>query len=76
VAAVNRIGQEGDTLFWGRSFAANPYGEVMAEGSTTEEDITIVTCDLELQEDFRRIWPFFRDRRIDSFDGLRDRWGS
>jgi N-carbamoylputrescine amidase len=76
VAAVNRIGQEGDTLFWGRSFAANPYGEVIAEGSTTEEDITIVTCDLELQEEFRRIWPFFRDRRIDSFDGLKDRWGS
>ena len=76
VAVVNRIGQEGDTLFWGRSFAANPYGEVIAEGSTTEEEITIVTCDLELQEEFRRIWPFFRDRRIDSFDGLKDRWGS
>ena len=76
VAAVNRVGQEGDTLFWGRSFVANPYGEVIAEGSTTEEQVTIVTCDLDMQEEFRRIWPFFRDRRIDSFDGLKDRWGS
>ena len=76
VAAVNRIGQEGDTLFWGRSFVSNPYGEVIAEGSTTEESITLATCDLDIQEEFRRIWPFFRDRRIDSFDGLKDRWGS
>ncbi len=76
VAAINRVGQEGDTLFWGRSFVTNPYGEVIAEGSTTEEQVTIVTCDLDMQEEFRRIWPFFRDRRIDSFDGLKDRWGS
>lgn len=76
VAAVNRIGQEGDTLFWGRSFVSNPYGEVIAEGSTTEEGVTLATCDLDVQEEFRRIWPFFRDRRIDSFDGLKDRWGS
>ncbi len=75
VAAINRIGQEGDTLFWGRSFVANPYGEVLAEASTDQEEVLIASCDLTEQEDFRRIWPFFRDRRIDSFGPLQERWG-
>ena len=75
VAAVNRVGQEGDTLFWGRSFVSDPYGQVIAETSTTEEEVGIVQCDLQVIEDFRRIWPFFRDRRIDSFAGLQSRWG-
>ncbi|MGY8687811.1 MAG: nitrilase-related carbon-nitrogen hydrolase, partial [Verrucomicrobiales bacterium] len=76
VAAVNRVGQEGDILFWGRSFVSDPYGQVIAETSTTEEEIGIVECDLQVIEDFRRIWPFFRDRRIDSFAGLQERWGN
>lgn len=74
-AAINRVGQEGDTLFWGRSFVASPYGQVIAEASTTEEEVLIVECDLGVMEEFRRIWPFFRDRRIDSYSGLEARWG-
>ncbi len=35
----------------------------------------IVPCDLKAVEDFRRIWPFFRDRRIDSYQGVTQRWG-
>ncbi len=76
VAVVNRIGREGDTLFWGRSFVANPYGEILTEASTTEEGVAIAQCDLNLMKEFRRIWPFFRDRRTDSFAGLQERWGS
>ena len=68
------IGQEGDTLFWGRSFVANPYGEVIAEASESDEEILLATCDLEQLEEFRRTWPFFRDRRIDSFGPLTERW--
>ena len=74
VAAANRVGKQGDTLFWGQSFVSNPYGEVIAEASDSDSQILVVDCDLAQQEEFRRIWPFFRDRRIDSFAPLQKRW--
>ncbi len=74
VAAVNRVGTEEETEFWGQSFVANPYGEIIAKGSVTDEEVLIVPCDLKALEDFRRIWPFFRDRRIDSYQDLTKRW--
>lgn len=69
-AAVNRVGQEGDTRFWGSSFVADYYGERMAEGDTRQTGIITADCDLQALEDHRRMWPFFRDRRIDSYGGL------
>ena len=74
VAAVNRVGVEEESEFWGQSFVANPYGEIVAKGSVTNEEVMIVPCDLKAVEDFRRIWPFFRDRRIDSYQGITQRW--
>ena len=73
VAAVNRIGVEGETEFWGQSFVANPYGELIAKASADREETLIVPCDLKLQSDFRRIWPFFRDRRIDAYTDIAQR---
>ena len=70
VAAINRVGVEDGTEFWGQSFAANPYGEVVARASADNEETLIVPVDEKLIRDFRRIWPFFRDRRIDAYDGL------
>ena len=46
VAAVNRVGREGDTEFWGGSFIANPYGKILAQSSSTETETLIHTCDL------------------------------
>lgn len=74
VAAVNRTGFQDDTEFWGQSFVANPYGEIVAKGSVESEEVVIVTCDLQAVEDFRRIWPFFRDRRIDTYAPLTKRY--
>ncbi len=74
VAASNRIGREGDTIFWGQSFVSNPYGEVLSRTSADEESAEAIVCDLEQLEEFRNIWPFFRDRRIDSYDPLLKRW--
>lgn len=74
LAAVNRVGIEEESEFWGQSFVANPYGEIVARGSVSEEEVMVVPCDLKAVEDFRRIWPFFRDRRIDSYDGITQRW--
>jgi len=74
VAASNRVGREGDTVFWGQSFVSNPYGEVIARAPVEEETSLAVECDLEQLEEFRNIWPFFRDRRIDSYDPILKRW--
>lgn len=74
VAAVNRTGSEGDTEFWGRSFVANPYGEIVAKASTENPEILFHEVDFADVEAFRRIWPFFRDRRIDAYGEIVKRW--
>ena len=74
VVSVNRVGREGDVRFWGQSFVADPFGRVIAQASSTEEEILVVECDLEEIERTRRLWPFLRDRRIDAYDGLLRRW--
>lgn len=73
VAACNRIGTEGATEFWGQSFVADFYGQVVARAAADEEEVLFADCDLKSLEATRRIWPFFRDRRIDSFEGLTKR---
>jgi N-carbamoylputrescine amidase len=73
VATVNRTGIEGDTEFWGQSFVADFYGQVLERAPVDVEAIVFADCDLKALEATRRIWPFFRDRRIDSFDGLNRR---
>lgn len=77
VAAVNRCGVEkivGDGLeFWGHSFVADPFGRVMVEAQQ-EETILYYDCDPVLQEETRRNWPFLRDRRIDAFSPILNRF--
>jgi N-carbamoylputrescine amidase len=70
VAATNRVGTEGRTQFWGQSFVSDPYGEIVARASVEKEEVLVADCDLAKQREFRRIWPFFRDRRIDAFGDL------
>jgi N-carbamoylputrescine amidase len=80
VAAVNRVGHErpaagGDGLeFWGGSFLCDPQGVILAEASTDHEEILYGTVDLAHLEDVRRNWPFLRDRRIDAYNGIEQRF--
>ncbi len=81
VVAVNRVGHEADPSgqtngirFWGNSFVAGPQGELLAELSNNDEEIRIVEIDKTRSENVRRWWPFFRDRRIDAFGGLTERF--
>jgi N-carbamoylputrescine amidase len=78
VAAVNRIGFEGPAdrglEFWGTSFLSDPFGRVLAQASTDREEILLGEVDSRLQDEVRRNWPFFRDRRIDAYGGLTARW--
>ena len=76
VAVVNRVGTEDSLEFWGNSFVADPFGEVIARAGASAEEILIADCDLSLIEETRRNWPFLRDRRIDAYGDLLRRFRS
>jgi N-carbamoylputrescine amidase len=59
--------------FWGGSFVADPFGQVIAEASHENEETLIVECDPRRIEDTRRNWPFLRDRRIDAYGAITQR---
>jgi N-carbamoylputrescine amidase len=81
VIAVNRVGHEqdwtgvtGGIQFWGQSFIAGPQGEVLYLASPDQEENVVFDLDTSRTEAVRRIWPFFRDRRIDFYKGLTERY--
>jgi len=81
VAAVNRVGHEklvgapGQGIeFWGSSFLSDPFGMVLAEAAVDREEILFGEIDLDRIEEVRRNWPFLRDRRIDAYAGLDQRF--
>ncbi|HEY1219608.1 MAG TPA: carbon-nitrogen hydrolase [Bryobacteraceae bacterium] len=77
VAAANRVGYEGPPErgleFWGGSFVADPFGQMLAEAGHEKEETLIVECDPRRIEDVRRNWPFLRDRRIDAYQPILSR---
>jgi N-carbamoylputrescine amidase len=81
VAVVNRVGFEGGLVkgdagleFWGNSFVADPFGKVVSQASDNRDEILVVECDPARSEDTRRNWPFLRDRRIDAYQPILNRW--
>ena len=81
VITVNRTGHETDPSgqtngiqFWGNSFVAGPQGELLTVFPNYEEEVRVVEIDKGRSENVRRWWPFFRDRRIDAFKGLTERF--
>ena len=81
VAAVNRVGHEilggvgGDGIeFWGQSFVVGTSGEILAKASADSEEILIVPVDFAKVDDTRTHWPFLRDRRIDAYGSLDQRF--
>jgi N-carbamoylputrescine amidase len=78
VAAVNRVGVEGPPdaalEFWGHSFVADPFGRMIARAPVDQEETLIVECDPALVEQTRREWPFLRDRRVDAYGPILNRW--
>lgn len=73
VASINRVGQEGEISFWGHSFVSGPFGQLQAEAGTGEE-ILVSEIELSKIENQRREWPFFRDRRIDTYEPVLKRF--
>lgn len=73
VASVNRVGTENDLSFWGHSFVAGTFGEIISQADESEQ-ILISECDFSRIEKQRQIWPFYRDRRIDSYNPILERY--
>jgi len=81
VVSVNRVGFEPDPSrqtrgiqFWGSSFVAGPQGELLYRASENEEETAIIDVDLAHSENVRRWWPFLRDRRIESYSPILNRF--
>jgi agmatine deiminase len=70
VAAVNRVGEEGWLDFWGGSFVCDSFGKVLAEASTTKEEIVIANLDLSKNKKIQEGWGFLRNRRPDTYKPL------
>ncbi len=80
IASVNRTGFEkspdgkSGIQFWGKSFISNTYGEILAQAPQDEEYILISEINLREVEETRKVWPFFRDRRVDSYKDIKKIW--
>lgn len=81
VIVANRTGFEASPVkgdpgiqFWGQSFITGPQGEILAQAGSDEEQTLSVELDLHRTEQVKRIWPYFRDRRIDAYQDLDKRW--
>lgn len=81
VVTVNRVGHEDDPSgltngiqFWGSSFIAGPQGEMLYRADNIKEETAIVDVDLAHSENVRRWWPFLRDRRIDAYQKILNRF--
>lgn len=81
VIVANRVGFEESKIkgdpgidFWGHSFICGPQGEILAQASDDEPQLLTAEIDMERCENVRRIWPYFRDRRIDAYQDLTKRW--
>ena len=81
VISVNRVGHEPDPsgqtqgiLFWGNSFIAGPQGELLAQASNDRAENLVIEVDLARSEQVRRWWPFLRDRRIDAYENIVERY--
>ena len=76
VVSVNRVGleQDGAMKFWGGSFISNPFGRILSQASTDQEEVIVQEIDTDKTESYRTHWPFLRDRRIDSYQPITKRF--
>lgn len=80
VIVANRVGLEPDPAggagiqFWGTSFIAGPQGEILGRSGHSDEETLVVSVSRQRTDAVRRIWPYFRDRRIDAYGELVKRW--
>lgn len=74
VISVNRVGKESGQQFWGGSFVANPFGTILYQASHDKEEVFVQEIDTDLTGHYRSVWPFLRDRRIDTYEPITRRF--
>jgi N-carbamoylputrescine amidase len=74
VVSVNRTGQEGEMQFWGGSFISDPFGSLLYQAPHDREEVHVQEIDLGRIDETRVHWPFLRDRRIDSYKPILNRF--
>lgn len=74
VVSVNRVGIEGEMKFWGGSFVSNPFGRLLYKAGHEEEVVHVQEIDLAASDSYRTHWPFLRDRRIDTYQPILQRF--
>jgi N-carbamoylputrescine amidase len=70
VGAINRVGVEAPWNigeFYGKSYFCNPRGKIIAQGSRDQSELVVADLDLEMIQEVRRTWQFFRDRRPETY---------
>ncbi len=73
IAASNRVGTEAPWnigKFYGNSYICNPRGQLLSCASEDEDELVVADCDLDLIEEVRRTWQFYRDRRPDTYEDM------
>ena len=70
VAAVNRVGEEGELKFWGGSFVSDSFGQMLKEASSESEETLIVEVDLEKNKRIQEGWGFLENRKPDTYRAL------
>lgn len=74
VVSVNRVGNEKEMQFWGGSFVADPQGALLCLASHEKEEVIVQEVNLKDSDYYRTHWPFLRDRRIDSYEPILQRY--
>jgi N-carbamoylputrescine amidase len=74
VMAVNRVGREKLTRFWGSSFVCDPAGKILVQADEEKDDVKVTSIDLTSIDSQRTHWPFFRDRRVDTYKSIEKKW--
>jgi agmatine deiminase len=70
VAAVNRVGEEGELKFWGSSFVCDSFGKVLKRASEEREEVLVAELDLGKNKKIQESWGFLRNRRPDTYGSL------
>jgi N-carbamoylputrescine amidase len=73
IGAINRVGKEpyGDNDFYGSSYFVDPRGQFVGDpASDTDEELVVRDLDMDMIEEVRKTWAFYRDRRPDAYSPL------
>ncbi|MFQ6612503.1 MAG: nitrilase-related carbon-nitrogen hydrolase [Fidelibacterota bacterium] len=73
MGCINRVGKEAPWNlghFYGSSYFVDPRGNIFSIASENKDELLVAEMDLDLIDEVRSTWQFFRDRRPESYDGL------